>query len=191
MSLVSQGVRATVVRLPQVHDRVRQGFVTCLINIARALTFRLPARKRRNGWDGSQPDPASSPISRTCATSQLESYRKLSKRDCTKSGGSVAAHRWRSAFAVIAQEHVHVGSDIPEIRAYRICYLRATERKGFWATPRRKSAVASNSLLPSSIVGEWPARRGPRGEVWCAKDPSAGQSAQCNIIRTLVGWLSK
>ena len=33
----------------------------------------------------------------------------------------VAAHRWRSTFTVIAQEHVLVGSDIPEIRAYRIC----------------------------------------------------------------------
>jgi len=35
MSLLAQGVRASVVRLPQVHDRVKQGLVTYLINIAR------------------------------------------------------------------------------------------------------------------------------------------------------------
>jgi len=35
MALASQGVRAAVVRLPQVHDPVKQGLVTYLINIAR------------------------------------------------------------------------------------------------------------------------------------------------------------
>ena len=35
MSLLARGVRASVVRLPQVHDRVKQGLVTYLINIAR------------------------------------------------------------------------------------------------------------------------------------------------------------
>jgi nucleoside-diphosphate-sugar epimerase len=35
MSLLAGGVRASVVRLPQVHDRVKQGLVTYLINIAR------------------------------------------------------------------------------------------------------------------------------------------------------------
>jgi len=34
MSLLARGVRASVVRLPQVHDRVKQGLVTYLINIA-------------------------------------------------------------------------------------------------------------------------------------------------------------
>ena len=35
MSLLARGVRASVVRLPQVHDQVKQGLVTYLINIAR------------------------------------------------------------------------------------------------------------------------------------------------------------
>jgi nucleoside-diphosphate-sugar epimerase len=35
MSLLARGVQASVVRLPQVHDRVKQGLVTYLINIAR------------------------------------------------------------------------------------------------------------------------------------------------------------
>jgi nucleoside-diphosphate-sugar epimerase len=35
MALASQGVRAAVVRLPQVHDPVKQGLVTYLVNIAR------------------------------------------------------------------------------------------------------------------------------------------------------------
>ena len=34
-SMVSRGVRASVVRLPQVHDRIKQGLVTYLINVAR------------------------------------------------------------------------------------------------------------------------------------------------------------
>jgi len=34
-SMVSRGVRASVVRLPQVHDRIKQGLVTYLITVAR------------------------------------------------------------------------------------------------------------------------------------------------------------
>ncbi len=42
------------------------------------------------------------------------------------------------------QNHLFVGSDIREIRAYRISYLRATGRKGFLEACRRRSEAASN-----------------------------------------------
>jgi nucleoside-diphosphate-sugar epimerase len=35
LSLAARGVQASVIRLPQVHDRVKQGLITYLINIAR------------------------------------------------------------------------------------------------------------------------------------------------------------
>ena len=39
-----------------------------------------------------------------------------------------------------AQKHLFVGSDIRKSNPYRISYLRATGRKGFWATRSRPQA---------------------------------------------------
>ncbi|HEY4949973.1 MAG TPA: SDR family oxidoreductase [Candidatus Acidoferrales bacterium] len=50
MSLLAQGVRASVVRLPQVHDRVKQGLVTYLINIARQKGISAFVGDGLNRW---------------------------------------------------------------------------------------------------------------------------------------------
>jgi hypothetical protein len=61
----------------------------------------------------------------------------------------VAAHRWRSTFAVIAQEHVFVGNDIPEIRADRISYLRGNGEERFLGnSPPQVSSGFFNLRVP-------------------------------------------
>jgi nucleoside-diphosphate-sugar epimerase len=50
MSLLARGVRVSVVRLPQVHDRVKQGLVTYLINIARTKGVAAYIGDGLNRW---------------------------------------------------------------------------------------------------------------------------------------------
>ena len=50
MSLRSQGVNAAVVRLPQVHDPVKQGLVTQLINLAREKRVSAYVGEGFNRW---------------------------------------------------------------------------------------------------------------------------------------------
>jgi nucleoside-diphosphate-sugar epimerase len=50
MSLLAHGVQASVVRLPQVHDRVKQGLVTYMINIAREKGVSAYIGDGRNRW---------------------------------------------------------------------------------------------------------------------------------------------
>src|SRR5271156_980667 len=50
MALRAQGVSAAVVRLPQVHDPVKQGLVTYLINLAREKGVSAYVGEGRNRW---------------------------------------------------------------------------------------------------------------------------------------------
>jgi nucleoside-diphosphate-sugar epimerase len=49
-SMVSRGVRASVVRLPQVHDRVKQGLITYLIDVAREKGVSAYVGAGLNRW---------------------------------------------------------------------------------------------------------------------------------------------
>jgi nucleoside-diphosphate-sugar epimerase len=49
-SLAAQGVRASVVRLPQVHNTVKQGLVSYLIAVAREKGVSAFVRDRQNRW---------------------------------------------------------------------------------------------------------------------------------------------
>ncbi len=49
-SIVSRGVRASVMRLPQVHDRLKQGLITYLIDVAREKGVSAYVGEGRNRW---------------------------------------------------------------------------------------------------------------------------------------------
>ena len=50
LSFVERGVNASVLRLPQVHDTVKQGLVTYLINLAREKRVSAYVNEGRNRW---------------------------------------------------------------------------------------------------------------------------------------------
>jgi len=50
LALVPQGVRALVMRLPQVHDTVKQGLITYLIDLAREKGVSAYVGEGRNRW---------------------------------------------------------------------------------------------------------------------------------------------
>ena len=50
LSFVERGVNASVMRLPQVHDTVKQGLVTYLINLAREKRVSAYVNEGRNRW---------------------------------------------------------------------------------------------------------------------------------------------
>ncbi|MGO9604071.1 MAG: SDR family oxidoreductase [Candidatus Binataceae bacterium] len=50
IEMVSRGVRATAMRLPQVHNRLKQGLITPLIEIARAKGVSAYVGDGRNRW---------------------------------------------------------------------------------------------------------------------------------------------
>lgn len=50
MSMVERGVRAMVIRMPQVHDRVKQGFATYLLDHAREKGLSAYAGEGLNRW---------------------------------------------------------------------------------------------------------------------------------------------
>src|SRR6202043_824701 len=50
LALVRKGVRASVMRLPQVHDTIKQGLVTYLIAVAREKGVSAYVEEGRNRW---------------------------------------------------------------------------------------------------------------------------------------------
>jgi hypothetical protein len=60
--------------------------------------------------------------------------------------GVVGSQITPMGFSEIADKHLFLGRDFRKSHPYRISYLRAAGRKGFWATRRRGPEVGSSAL---------------------------------------------
>jgi len=94
-------------------------------------------------------------------------------------------HRFAGVSLLRLVKHLFVGSDIRKTHPYRISYLRATGRKGFWAIRRRRPEVASNSYLPRTPFepSRW---RGGRFACYAPHVMQQGNAYNCDFRFPLI-----